>query len=304
MPFLVPASGGLATLLASADALHANKRWPQARRAWELLVQRAQEKADRGTEGVSRAMLAWCLLRLRDLEGAREQLAFAARITGPDHPDAIARYRKVLARLAIEDGPADRARTELRAYLRWAEEARQGAAIVDACLLLARSHPAGERAEWLDRGIEQALGLEETTGLGAAYAELAGALDQTGHGERALEAYQQAVVWYRHHGRGRDEVAAGWAVGALACRLEDWPLARTSLEQAIATAERLGDCDDLVALALADLATVYEAAGDVIEARRLLLRSVSLGREQGLPVAWPERWAGVLDHVRRLDVLD
>ena len=52
MAALVPT---LRSVLAQADVVFAEGRVPHARRAYEDLVQRAQEKSDRPTEGMARA---------------------------------------------------------------------------------------------------------------------------------------------------------------------------------------------------------------------------------------------------------
>ncbi len=299
MLFLVPT---LARVLEQADALFDARRLPQARRAYEHLVQRAQEHSDRATEVCARAMLARCQLAVRDVEGARAQLLDAGRWADPEHVDAFARYRGVLARLSIEDGPREVTHTELRAYLQWAEDARRGVEILDACMLLAEQTSPADRVDWLRRGIEQSELLGSDPGLGRAWTHLAAALDELGQTPQALEAYQQALRWHRDHDAGRPLVSTAWAVGALACRIEEWPLGRTVLEQALDLAANREDCDDLVPLILADLARVYEAAGDVIEARRLMIRALSTGREQHLDAVWPERWQALFTDAQRLEV--
>ena len=321
MSSLVPT---LASYLAHADELFADSKIPQARRAYEDLVQRAQDRVDRATEGIARSMLARCLLKLRDLDGAREQLLLSAQAADPSHIDAHARYRASLARLAIEEGPPETARTEIREYLSWASASLRPREALDAVMLLSALCEPDERVEWLERGIDLARHIEESRAddldrsgdielpasslvpqreYGRAYAELAAALDQLDQPEAALAAYQRALDCYRTHGQGRDAVAAGWAVGSLACRTEDWPLARITLEETLTIAERSDNCEDLIALALADLATVYEAAGDIIEARRIVLRALSRGREQDLSTVWPERWGHLLAHARRLEIM-
>ena len=299
MAALVPT---LRSFLAQADLVFTEGRVPYARRAYEDLVQRAQEKSDRLTEGMARAMLARCLLKLEGPDAARAQLDLAERTVDPENVEAWARYLSARVRLQVEEGPPEVARTALREYLAWAEERRLGDEILDACLLLSAGAPPKDRAEWLDRGVSQAAELGADLLLGRACGELAHALDQLGQGDAALEAYQQSLRWHRQRGRGRESVAAGWAVGALACRLEEWPLGRSALEEAIAVGERLTDCEDLVALALADLATVYEVAGDVIEARRILLRALARGREQQLGAQWPDRWDTIRRYARRLEL--
>ena len=299
MAALVPT---LRSLLAQADALFAEGRVPAARRAYEELVQRAQEKPDRLTEAMARAMLARCLLKLEGPDAARAQLELAERTADARDVETRARLLSARVRLQVEEGPPREARGALREYLAFAEDERLGDVILDACLLLAVGAPPKERAEWLDRGIVQAVELGADALLGRACGELAHALDQLEQGDAALEAYQQSLRWHRQRGRGRETVAAGWAVGALACRLEEWPLARSALEEAVAVGERLTDCEDLVALALADLASVYEAAGDVIEARRILLRALARGREQQLGAQWPDRWDAIRRHARRLEL--
>lgn len=299
MRTLVPT---LAAQLSDADAIHLSGRIPAARRAWEDLVQKAQERGDRSTECVARAMLARCLLQLQRRDEARAELATVGRMADPGNVVAHARYRATLARLAIEEGPPDTALRELREYLRWAEDARHGESILDACSLLGGVVPLEERADWLERGIEQARDLGVQVGLGHAYGAWASVLDLSGRTEEALEAWQHALRHHQQRGASRDCVSAGWAVGALACRTEDWPLARTALEEAIVLADRVPGCDDLWALAHADLALVYEAAGDVVEARKLMIRALQRGREQYLASAWPERWAMIRRDAERLEV--
>ncbi len=299
MAFLVPT---LHSVLRQADEQLAAGRTARARRAYEELLERAQERPDRPMEVVARAMLARCLLLLKDLEGAREALQLAARGLDPNHLDSHGRYRGSLARLALEEGPPEVTRREMRDYLDWAEQARRGHEILDACLLLGRISPPDERVEWLQRGIEQALELEALDQLGRAYNALAAAFDALGRPEQALEAYVASRAHYERAGAGREWISASWAVGSLACRLEDWPLGRAVLEETIARAEAREDCEDLVALALADLATVYEAAGDVVEARRILIRALKRGREQQLATLWPERWDALVRYARALEV--
>ena len=97
-------------------------------------------------------------------------------------------------------------------------------------------------------------------------------------------------------------MGAGWAVGATAVRLEDWPLARQKLEAAITLAETEDSCQDLLAFALADLAKACEAAGDVIEARRLVLRAMTVAREQDIHRFFPERWQVIVSYARSLEL--
>jgi tetratricopeptide (TPR) repeat protein len=194
------------------------------------------------------------------------------------------------------------ARRELLDYLRWAEESRTVEPLLDAASLLSAALAPQERADALERALELAAVLDPGADLAATYVEWASALDATGDTERALTAWTEALTRHRDLGRGRPVVASGWAAGAAACRLEDWPLARTLLEDALSASERSPGCEDLVALVLGDLSLVYEAAGDVVEARRLVLRALRTGREHHLASAWPERWAGLHAQARRLEV--
>lgn len=290
----------LRTVLVQADVHFEAGRVPQARTGFEDLLERAQERTDRPMEVIARAMLARCHLKRRDPEAARTELDLAEHLVDPEHLESHGRYRAARARLAIEGGAPSATREELRAYLRWAEDAGAAALVVDAALLLAAHDEDPE--PWLERAIDHALGTGVDKPLGHAYASLAALLDERERHEEALEAYQQALQWHRRAGSPRQVVAAGWAAGSVACRLEDHPLARTLLEDAVKGAEEAEDCGDLLALALADLAVVYEAAGDVIEARRLLIRSSALAREQDLPRFWPERWRSLVAHGKRLEL--
>lgn len=292
----------LRTLLAQADDHFDSGRTSRARATYEELLERAQERADRATEVVARSMLARVHLKRRDLDAARGELEQARTLIDPAHLASRARYRSVRARLAVAEGPPGDARDALEDYLRWAEEAEAHAQVVDACLLLAE-HDQGAAREWLQRGIDHALDHEVHERLGVAYNQLGAVFDQKERFEDSLEAYQQALRWHQRTGSPRQVVAAAWAVGATACHLEDWPLARTRLDEAVEGAEEADEgCRDLLALALADLARVHEAAGDIIEARRLVIRAARLAREQDLPRFWPERWQGIVAQGKALEL--
>jgi len=300
MASLVPT---LHTHLQRADGLWLAGRAKQARRAFEDLFQAAQERGDRAMEVVARSMLARMSLQVHAVDDARELLAAAGRALDPHHLDSHRRYRAALARLAVEQGPVSVAREEVARYLRWAQEVALGPEVLDASLLLADLVSAGERVVFLQRGIDQARALGAEERLGHAYTVLAAALEQDDQPADALEAYAEAYRWHRASGTARGTVAAAWAVGSTALRLEDWARARDALREAQRRAEAADDCDDLLALLLADLAQVEAEAGDVVEARRLLLVALERGDEQQLGTLWPERWEAVRRQARALDVL-
>ena len=293
----------LRTLLAQADSAYDEGRIPAARAAYERLMEEAQVRADHAMVVTARSMLARCYLRRPDLERVRELLRQAAGLLDPNHLESHGRSRAALARLATLDASSDTAREELLDYLRWAESAGVGHEVLDAALLLAEaSDDPHERVSWLQRGIDHALDRGVTRRLGYAYNELATALEVLDKTEDALEAYRQALRVHRDHGTPRQITAALWAVGATAVQLEDWPLGRTCLEEAIQGCESVEECADLLPLALIDLAAVHEAAGDVVEARRLALRALALAREQDLARFWPQKWDHMVRYARSLDL--
>ena len=298
MPSLVTT---LRSLLAQADAHFEHGRIAQARTAFEELLERSQERADHGMEVTARAMLAHVHLRRRDPDAARTQVQLAGQLLDPLHMESHGRYRAVLARLAIAEASPEIVDQELLAYLHWAEEAAAWPQATDAALLLAERGPDKER--WLQRAIDMAQENGVEARLAEAFTALGSLLDVDGRHEEAFEAWQQAHAYQLRFGTPRQIVATAWAVGSVACRLEDWPTALALLDEAVSGAEGAEEgCDDLLALALADLAQVYEAAGDVIEARRLLLRAAALARQQDLPRFWPDRWHNLLEHGRRLEL--
>jgi tetratricopeptide (TPR) repeat protein len=305
---MLAAMHGLATTLRSqldhADVLFAAGRIPAARQAYEDLLEKSQERTDRGMEVIARSMLARCLLRRKDVDGARNELDQAERGLDGGTSEAVARYRAARARLAIAgDDPTP----ELRDYLEWAELAESWDEAIDACFLLAEdasrgTRPADDRVAWLQRAVELSVEHDIEPRLGPAHAELAGALETAARPAEALDAWQQALQYYNKRGTRRQVVSAAWAVGTLAVRDEDWPLAQSRLEQAIAGAVGTDDCVDLLALALSDLARIHEAAGDVIEARRTMIRALAMAREQDLPKLWPERWDALREFAKRLEL--
>jgi len=293
----------LRSLLSQADAHFENGRIAQARSAFEDLLERSQEKADHAMEVVARTMLAHVHLRRRDTEAARNELDMAAELLDAQHMESHTRYRAVLARLALAGSAPEVAHREVVAYLHWAEGVGEHAAAVDAALLLAERSDASDQEDWLHRAIDIAQENAVENRLAEAFTSLGALLDKSARHEEAFDAWEQARAYHLRFGTQRQIVAAAWAVGSLACKLEDWPTALSRLDEAVSGAEKAEDtCDDLLALALADMARVYEAAGDVIEARRLLLRAATLARHQDLPRFWPERWKDLIEHGRRLEL--
>lgn len=295
MPALVTT---LNARLQAAEALHELGRFGAALTAFEDLVVRAQERRDRPIEVVGRSMAARCLLRRRDLDGAREHLQSAGELVDPVHIDAHASYRAALARLAVAENQTG----ELRRYLEWADQHAHAPSVVDACRLLAQHAEVEDRSSWLERAEQEAEASGLSAELGSLRTELAAALEELGRIDEAMAAYERALVAHRDGGSPRQLVGACWASGATAIRLDDWPLARTRLEEAVQLGDSAEETFDLLALALGDLARVYQAAGDIVEARRLLLRSVKLARDQDLPSVWPARWQSLVSLGRDLEL--
>jgi tetratricopeptide (TPR) repeat protein len=289
--------------LQRADRLLADGRASQARQAFESLLSLAQERSDRAMEVLVRSTLARLALQRHAVDEARDLLAAAARLLDPHHQASHRRYRAALARLAVAEGPAAVARTEVEAYLRWAEGEGMAGEVMDAALLLVPLVSANDAVSWLQRAIDHGLAADASERLGEAHVVLAGVLEGLGELGEALSAYASALHWHQVHGRPRDVVAAGWAVGSLAARLDDEPRARDALHEARQVAATADDCDDLLALVLADLASVEAAAGDVVEARRLVLEALRLARDAQLPALWPARWSALQAQARGLEIL-
>ena len=300
----------LTTLLARADEQFRAGKISLARAQYADLLERAQDKSDRPTEVVVRAMLAWCALRANDLELASDLLQAASRFIDPEHLDAYGRYRRVLVRLALERDAADVAESEMRDYLQWAEHHGRFDEALDACMMLARTSENEDRIDWLQRGIDGAGEDDPWDQLAPVFNALGAALDLDGQLDGAVDAYTQALnarlrrVEAGQHVDPRQLIAARWAVGSVSCRAEDWPLARTELERALAETERHDLARDIVPWVLSDLAHVYEAAGDVVEARRLVIRALSEAHEQSAESMWPARYSSLraqAEHLQRID---
>ncbi|MFT6162210.1 MAG: tetratricopeptide (TPR) repeat protein [Myxococcota bacterium] len=268
---------------------------------YEHLVDHALAQGDRSLEAASRAMLARCLMRRRDNESAEEQLrcARAASVGAP--PAVEARLRAVDVRFQAIDTHGPALANQMREYYEWGVAHDEGAAF-DAAGLLAEQATGDERVDWYRRALDHG----RTAGLTARLGTLCHALAATLEGEdrlaEAMDAYKSALELHEHLGDRRQVVASRWAIGALAARDEDWITAQESLQAAVDTGSQGMDCEDLLALALADLAGVHQQWGDDIEARRLLLQGLAIGREIGLAQIWPERWDSMLKHAEQLEL--
>ena len=291
----------LLSALTHADQLFEAGRLTAAQAAYEEVLERAQERLDRSTEIEARAGLAHTLLRRQDLEGARAAADRASERLAGGTVECHTRLRSVRARIALAEGSLERARVELVELFEWARQQGRPALAMEACALLSTVHVRDERIRWLQRAVDIGV-TEECEELGCAYRDLAVVFEAEGRWQEALDAWQEALQAFRRLGTTRQVRMAEWAVGALGCRLEDWPLAQARLEEVIRQADAEEETVDLLALALADLARVHEAAGDVIEARRVLLRAMAMAREHDLPRIWPERWRGMLEQANRLEL--
>lgn len=287
--------------LAEADAAFRAGWVPRALTMYEHLVTHAQAEGDRTLEAASRAMLARCLLRRRDQPGAEEQVSRARALVPSTTPELEGRLRATEVRLEarIDSGP--RLHESLRTYYDWGSENLESAAF-DAAMLMADHTERDERVDWYRRAIEHGRAVGISGRLGGACHALAATLETMDRLDEALQAYTGALNVHERLGDRRQVVASHWAVGAIAARLEDWLLAQEHLQAAVDTAADGMDCEDLLSLALADLAGVHEQWGDDIEARRLLLQSLAIAREIALAQRWPDRWDAMLKYAKRLEV--
>ena len=288
--------------LEEADALIRIGRIGSARMAFNALLEAAQDRGDRPNETIARAMLAQCALHQGDLQAARTHLREARARVDTDNTTIEGRVRSVEVRLVMADEHAPDAQGALHDYVRWAEDHRAWPQVVDGCRLLSATATPTDRAYWLRRAVQVTLdyGLREQSG--ALYNELAVSLDALDRADEAFEAYRQALAWYRRTGTTRQVAAACWAVGAVAVQQEDWGTAETHLAEAIRITAGSPDHQDVHALALADLARIHAASGDVIEARRVMIRAMAMAREVDMPTEWPQRWESVQAFARELEL--
>lgn len=287
----------------AADALFEHGRLGAAAMAYGDLLDRAQDSSDRAAETIARAMIARCLClgANPDVEEAESHLRAAALYLDEQPIDVRARVRGSQARLTLA-GPPPHDHEPLLAYLRWADEHGHAPSVVDGCLLLAHASEGEERATWLSRAVDEAEMCGRIAQAGALAMELGGVLDSLGRTEEAVRMYRRALGHQQSHGTPRGVVSAAWAKGAVQSRLEDEAEARDALEFAVQRAEQTEEARDLLALALADLARVVESSGDVVEARRLVIRAVRIAREEDLPSLWPDRWRALVRHGRALEL--
>ena len=299
MPALVPT---LNSLLERAHQLFDEGRYSKALDAYENLVVRAQEKMDRSTEVIARSRIAECFVIRQDGDAALDQLQRAKDLLDQQNRTAHLRYRWAYARTVLLTETKEAARAELQDYVRWADDDAQFEALIDGCCLLAESSSGEERIQWLERALQVGQDTQTTARLGRICNDLAASFDGMGRTEEALDLYELALGWHRMMGSTRDQVGACWAIGSVALREEDFPLARTRLEEATALAGEQPECQDLLALALADLGRVHFEAGDVIEARRLVIQSLKHAREVDLSTAWNQAWSRLLSFAESLDI--
>lgn len=299
MPALVTT---LIVRLEAADVLHAVGRFGSALTSYEDLIERAQERSDRPVEAAARSMAARCLLARGDLDGARAHLDAVSALGARDDVPVEARRQAAAARLALHDPDPSVAEVALAGYVRWADERDHAPSLIDACGLCASRADGFERATWLERAAHEATAAGLSREIGRLFTDLGACLDGLGRLDDALVAYERALRGHAETGTVRQQVGGRWAAGEAALRLEDFPLAQEHLEAAIRLAETSDDALDLLALALADAARVYEAAGDVVEARHAVLRALRVAREQDLAELWPGRFGALLDLARALDL--
>lgn len=287
--------------LEEADALIRIGRIGAARMAFNALLEASQDRQDQSTETIARAMLAACAIRYGDLDGARARLDEARERAQPDNIAAEARLRAVEVRLTLADDDTDSGERAVHEYVGWAEDHRSWPQAVDGYRLLA-DIDATDRAFWLRRAVQTALDYGLRDECGNLYNDLAIALDGIDRADEAFEAYRQALAWYRRTGTTGQVAAACWAVGSVAVQQQDWGTAESHLAEAIRITAGGDEHRDIHAIALSDLARIHAASGDVVEARRVMIRALAIAREVDLPDQWPERWATMAGFARELEL--
>jgi len=288
--------------LERADQLFDEGRLTKAMEAYEALLVTAQEKLDRSTEVMCRSRIAECFVLRQDGGTAVEQLERAAEVLDANNRKAQGRFRRAKARVVIATETLGAVRIYLESYVQWADEAAHYEALIDGCCLLAEHSDLEGRIAWLERALQVGQDTQTTARLGSICNDLAASLDQAKRTDEALELYELALGWHRMTGTVRAQVGACWAIGSVALREEDFPLARSRLEEAVQLAGERSECQDLVALALGDLACVYHESGDIIEARRVLIRGLKHAREVDLSSAWNQAWQKMLSLSRQLEI--
>ena len=299
VPALVPT---LNTLLGRADQLFEEARLGKALEVYEQLLAQSQETLDRSTEVIARCRIAECFVMRNEPFAAEEQLQRAKERLDDTHLRVVARYRWAHIRwvLATEDVVAKR--EALNTYIHWADGAAQYALVIDGCRLMADHGPEEDRISWLERALQVGQESQTTEHLGRNSNDLAAALDGAGRASEALETYEMALGWHRLRGSVRDQVGACWAIGSVALREEDFPLAFERLNEAVAMAGNAPEHQDLLALSLADLARAHFETGDVIESRRVLLSAMEHARAVDLATTWNQAWQNVHSLAKALDL--
>lgn len=299
MPALVPT---LNTLLGRADQLFEEARLAKALELYEQLLAQSQENLDRSTEVIARCRIAECFVIRNEPMVAQEQLERAKERMDENHIRVVARYRWAHIRWVLSTENAGAKVKALGEYIRWADASAQYALVIDGCRLMAEHGETDDRISWLERALQVGQESQTTEHLGRISNDLAAALDGAGRPAEALETYEMALGWHRLRGTVRDQVGACWAIGSVALREEDFPLAFERLKEAITMAGNAPEHQDLAALALSDLARAYFETGDVIEARRLLLQAIDQARAVDLASTWNQAWQGMHSLASSLDL--
>ena len=287
-------------MLADADAVFFAGWLPRARTMYEHVVEHALDQGNRGLEAAARAMLARCLLRRRDPAGAADQLE-RARAVLPEDRAIEARIRAAEIRLHARLSSGSTLLGHMNDYYEWSANHSDPCAF-DAAILLADECTGDERIHWYRRAVDHGRVSGPSARLGSTCHALAAALESQNKLSDALDAYKTALEIHERLGDRRQIIVSHWAIGVIAARTEDWLMAQEHLQAAADAAVGKPECEDLLALALADLAGVHQEWGDDIEARRLLLQALAIGREIALAQSWPERWDAMLAHAKRLEI--
>jgi tetratricopeptide (TPR) repeat protein len=277
----------------------ASGRVDRARDACELAIERAQARADVQSELQARGWLAVCMARRRDWEQVDRELATM---------DAAARLLGEAERLAVW---AAHARVEtlrgggLEAAQRWwkhAFELQSWEDVVDAALHAAWAADGVEKRFWLERAADVADEHARSWRV-RVYTDVAVAAEKLGDIERAHAAWSQLLDAARSAGAPvPQEARAGCALGAFAVAREDWPLAERRFLEALRVAESDPQAEVWAIRARVGLAEIQEAAGDVVEARRILVEALRRAHENALAEDAPAVWDHLAGVARRLEL--
>ena len=201
-------------LLAQADAVFKERKYTEARAAYEKAAATAATSGDVSVQIESLSQVARIYSVQQQLSEGRAWLERAEGVATPEHPLGWTRYLGVRGIFERELGKQEGSLATFMEMYDYAMEKGLPLRAIDAAHHAAIVAPLAEQVAWAERGIAAAEAAKDKGWLAVLWNNLGATYEsELKDYPLAVECYEKARVYHYETGRDQQKLAADWALG-------------------------------------------------------------------------------------------